>query len=307
MIYIDRILFPTDGSECAERARRYATHLANHFDASLHVIQVEERDVELADVVELTEAEILSELHGTGGAAVSRLAEARIRERAVGYPSVAGGILTYAVEHDVDAIVLGTHGRRGVRRLLLGSVAEEVVRKAPCPVMTVGREVGTVDDLKGGILLVPVDFSEHRFRLLSYARELAPVYGMNVRVIHVAEMKGVPDAYGLYDSPPDPGKPAERAENVLDAELDPLRERAINVSVEVRAGHPADEVLAAAEDEEVALVMIATHGRTGLERMLMGSVAEKVIRQVPCPVFTVKSLGRSLVDDELGPKPEPSP
>ena len=307
MIHIDRILFPTDGSACAERARQYAAHLANHHDASLHVIQVEKRDVELADVVELTEADVLSELHGAGGAAVPRLPEARIRERAVGYPSVAGGILTYAVEHDVDVLVLGTHGRRGVRRLLLGSVAEEVVRKAPCPVMTVGRGAGPVEDLTGGTLLVPVDFSEHRFRLLSYARELAPVYGMDVRVVHVVEMKGMPDAYGLYDAPPDPGRPAERAEKVLDAELDPLREQGIAVSVEVRAGHPADEVLAAAEEDKVAFVMIATHGRTGLERMLMGSVAEKVIRQAPCPVFTVKSLGRSLVDDELGPKPEPSP
>lgn len=307
MIHIDRILFPTDGSESAESARRYATHLTDHFDASLHVIQVEERDVELTDVVELTEADVLSELHGASGAASPRLAESRIRERVVGHPSVAGGILTYTVEHDMDLIVLGTHGRRGVRRMLLGSVAEEVVRKAPCPVMTVGRGAGRVDDLSGGTLLVPVDFSEHRFRLLSYARELAPVYGMDVRVVHVTEMKGMPDAYGLYDSPPDPGKLAERAEHVLDAELEPLRERDINVSIEVRAGHPADEVLTAAEDDEVAFIMIATHGRTGLERMLTGSVAEKVIRQAPCPVFAVKSLGRSLVDDEIGPETETSP
>lgn len=298
MIHIDRILFPTDGSECAEQARRHALHLADHFDATLHVIRVEEREAELADVVDVTEADVLADLHGISGAE-SSLAEAQIQERTVGYPSVAGGILTYAAEHDADLVVLGTHGRRGVRRLVLGSVAEEVVRKAPCPVVTVGRSDVAPDALDGGTMLVPVDFSEHRFRLLAHAQELAPVYGMDVRVMHVVEMKGVPDAYGVYDSPPDPGKPAERAQEVLDEEVDALRDAGVTVSIDVRAGHPADEVLTAAEDSEAAFIMIATHGRTGLERMLTGSVAEKVIRQAPCPVYTVKSFGRSLVDDEL--------
>lgn len=306
MIHIDRILFPTDGSECAEQAGRHALHLADHFDATLHVIRVEEQEVELADVVEVTEADVLTDLHGTSGAE-SSLAEARIQERTVGYPSVAGGILTYAVEHDADLVVLGTHGRRGLRRLVLGSVAEEVVRKAPCPVVTVGRRGVAPDALGGSTMLVPVDFSDHRFRLLAHARELAPVYGMDVRVVHVVEVKGVPDAYGLYDSPPDPGKPAERAQEVLDGELDSLRDLGITVSIDVRSGHPADEVLTAAEDSEAAFLMIATHGRTGLERMLMGSVAEKVIRQAPCPVYTVKSFGQSLVDDELEAENEGSP
>lgn len=299
MIHIDRVLFPTDGSECAEQGRKHALHLADHFDAALHVIQVKEREVELADVVDVTEADILADLHGKSGAE-SPLAEARIQERTVGYPSVAGGILTYAAEHDMDLVVLGTHGRRGVRRLVLGSVAEEVVRKAPCPVVTVGRSGVAPDALEGSTMLVPIDFSEHRFRLLAQARELAPVYGMNVRLVHVVEVKGVPNAYGMYDSPPDPGKLTERAEKVLNEEVEPLREAGIDVSVDVRTGHPADEVLTVAEDSDAAFIMIATHGRTGLDRMLMGSVAEKIIRQAPCPVYTVKSFGRSLVDDELG-------
>lgn len=299
MTHIDRILFPTDGSDCAERARRHALHLADHFDATLHVIRVEERDVELADVVEVTEADVLVDLHGTSGAELPLLTEAHIQERTVAYPSVAGGILSYVVEHDMDLVVLGTHGHRGVQRLVLGSVAEEVVRKAPCPVVTVGRGTVAPEALDGGTMLVPVDFSEHRFRLLAHVREIAPVYGMDVHVVHVVEVKGVPDAYGLYDSAPDPGKPAERAQEVLDKELEPLREVGIDVSIDVRSGHPAEEVLTEAEDSHAAFIMIATHGRTGLERMFTGSVAEKVIRQAPCPVYTVKSFGQSLVDNEL--------
>lgn len=298
MIHVDRILFPTDGSPCAERARRHALHLADHFDASLHVIQVEERDVELADVVEITEADLLSDLHGEVEVS-SGLAEPRIQEHTVAYPSVAGGILTYTVEHDADLIVIGTHGRRGVRRFVLGSVAEEVVRKAECPVVTVGRGAVSPDDLEGGTMLVPVDFSESRSLVLAHAREIAPVYGMDVQVLHVVEMKGVPEAYGVYESVPDPGKLAARARDVLDDEVEGLREAGIDVAVEVRSGHPADEVLTATEDLGAAFITIATHGRTGLDRMLMGSVAEKVIRQAPCPVCTVKTFGSSFVDDEV--------
>jgi nucleotide-binding universal stress UspA family protein len=296
MIHVNRVLFPTDGSDCAERARRHAVHLADHLDAVLHVIHVEERDVELSDVVEIDENDLLADLHGAIRGESFPLADSRVRERTVAYPSAAGGILTYGVEHDADLVVLGTHGKRGVRRLMLGSVAEEVVRKAPCPVVTVGRGAIPPEDMEGGTMLVPVDFSEHQTRLLDHVRELAPVYDMDATVLHVVEMRGVPDAYGVYSSLPDPGKLGERAEKALDEEVESLRADGIDVSVAVKSGHPADQILTYAEEIDAAFVTIATHGRTGLERMLMGSVAEKVIRRAPCPVCTVKSFGQSLVE-----------
>lgn len=295
MMHLDRILFPTDGSDCAEEARPHAFHLADHFDAALHVIEVEEREVELADVVGVTEADVLTDLHGSGWDASSALAESRVRERVVGYPSVAGGILNYAVEHDSDLVVLGTHGHRGMRRLVLGSVAEEVVRKAPCPVVTVGRGAVGPEAMEGGTMLVPVDFSEHRSRVLAHAREIAPVYDMGVTLLHVVEVKRLPEAYGMYASQPDLGKLGTRAEMALNEEADSLRDAGIDVSVEVRGGHPVEEVLDVADELDAAFLTIATHGRTGMERMLMGSVAEKVIRRAPCPVCTIKSFGQSLV------------
>lgn len=300
MISVDRILFPTDGSDCAEHARRHATHLADHFDTTLHVIHVEKQDVELADVVEIEDADLLADLHGVLRGESSRLAESRVQEHAVTHPSAAAGILTYGVEHDVDLVVLGTHGHRGVRRLMLGSVAEEVVRKAPSPVVTVGRGAVAPEAMVGGTMLVPVDFSEHRTRLLAHAREIASVYGMDVTVLHVVEVTGVPDAYGVYSSLPDAGKLGDRAQEVLDEEAEPLRAEGIDVSVMAESGQPAERALAVAEEREAAFIMIATHGRTGLERMLMGSVAEKVIRQAPCPVCTVKSFGQSLVAENGG-------
>jgi len=295
MLHVDRILFPTDGSECAEQAHCHAQHLAAHFDAALHVISVEECDVDQDEVIEVEDASLRADLHGREPGE-SPLPAARFRERTVSHLTAAGGILNYVVQYDVDLVVMGTHGHRGVRRFLLGSVAEEVVRKAPCPVVTVGRRATVPEEMEGGTLLVPVDFSEHRARVMAYAREIAPVYGMDLTLLHVVEVTGLPDAYGVYDSPPDPGVLADRAERTLDVEAESLRTKGIEVTLDVRGGHPAAEILDVAEDSGAAFITIATHGRMGLERMLMGSVAETVLRQAPCPVCAVKPFGRSLVD-----------
>jgi nucleotide-binding universal stress UspA family protein len=296
MIHLDRVLFPTDGSDCAEYARQHAFYLADRFEAALHVIHVEERAPELADVIDVSEADVLADLHApTGGTAV---AEPRVRERSVVHPSVPDGILSYAAEHDTNLTVLGTHGRSGVRRLVLGSVAEEVVRRAPHPVMTVGRGATPPEKMEGGHLLVPVDFSDQQSRLLTHARELALAYGMTLTLLHVVEQESLPDVYGAYADPPEPGVLADRTETALDERADALRDHGVDVRVAVRSGHAATEVLDAAEENDADLLAIATHGRSGVERMLMGSVAETVIRRAPCPVFVVKSFGQSLVRND---------
>lgn len=134
----DEILYPTDGSEGAEAALKHAIDHALTYDATLHVLfVVEER------ISEARAAEILDSLEATGERTVE---EVRSTAKSAGVESLRGyigsgspyrQILAYSEDHDVDLIVMGTHGRRGVDRYLLGSVAEKVVRTAPCPVMTV--------------------------------------------------------------------------------------------------------------------------------------------------------------------------
>ena len=295
MIHLERVLFPTDGSDCAERARRFAMAVADRFDAELHVIHVDERDAELSDVIDIKEDDILDQLHlPTDGPAP--VAASRVRECRVVHRTAADGILSYAAEHDTALTVMGTHGRRGVQRLLLGSVTEEVVRRAPHPVITVGRGAGLPHDIAGGHLLVPVDFSEHQPRLLAHAREWARAYDMSLTLLHVVSLDERPAPYPPRLSAADPETLRARATEALEEVAAPLRENGVAVDVAVRSGHPADQILDAAADA-ADLLAIATHGRTGLERVLMGSVAETVIRQAPCPVFTVKSFGRSLVPE----------
>lgn len=294
MMTLDRILFATDGSDCAERAREHAFQFADRFEASVHVVNVEERETDLTDLIEVREDDVMADLHTIENEA-SRVADPHIQERRVVHSSVAGGILSYAAEHDAHLIVLGTHGRRGIRRLVLGSVAEEVVRRAPCPVLTVGRGAQAESALQGGTLLVPIDFSDHQIRLVTHARELAQVYDMTLILFHAIELEGLPDVYGVYDDSPKPGALTGQTTDVLEERAETLREKGVETKVEVRNGHPAAEILDAADELDCDLLTIATHGRSGVDRVLMGSVAEKVLRRAPCPVFTVKSIGTSLV------------
>lgn len=296
MIHLNRLLFPTDGSDCAERAREHAAYLATRFDAAMHVVQVEERDVDLTDAIDFREADVLADLH----AADSETSAARVEERRIAHPSVPDGILSYAEEQDVDLVVLGTHGRRGVQRVMMGSVAEEVVRRATCPVVTVGPSARPPDEMGGGRLLVPIDFSEFQDRLLKHALGVARAYDMTLILLHVVEVEGLPDVYQVYSTPPEPGVLADRIEQVLEQRADEIREQGVEVALEVRSGHAAEEILDTAAGLDADFLAIATHGRTGLDRILLGSVAETVIRQAPCPVLTVKAFGRSLVQEENG-------
>lgn len=136
----DRILFPTDGSEGAMAALSHALDHAKTYDATLHVLYVVE---ETYPIVEAGPADVLNALRGEGERVLD---EVRAKARDAGVESIqatlVGGspyrqILKYADEHDIELIVLGTHGRRGIDRYLLGSVAEKIVRAADCPVLTV--------------------------------------------------------------------------------------------------------------------------------------------------------------------------
>jgi nucleotide-binding universal stress UspA family protein len=281
MIHLDRVLFPTDGSACAERAWAHARSLANRFDAALDVLQV-----------------VPPEAPAEPAAADAASAPSPAQPRCVPSRSPADGILRSAARHDATLIVLGTHGRRGVERLLMGSVAEEVVRRASGPVFTVGRQTPTPATLAGGRLLVPVDFSPHRARLLGYAREWARLYDLSCTLLHVVETEGLPDAYSVYQDPTEPDLITNRVARALAPAADALRAHGLDVEVAVRTGHPVAQILDAATTLDVDALTIATHGRSGVQRFLLGSVAQRVVRHVPCPVLTVKAFGPSLVAPE---------
>ncbi|HET7323163.1 MAG TPA: universal stress protein [Halococcus sp.] len=145
-IHHDRILLPTDGSDCAKEAMRHAIDIARRYDAALYVIHVVNTGVAASgmDIFSAYNAgQLFDELEDAGREIVDAAVEEAQSE---GIESVEGAvldgapdaeILKYIDDHDIDLVVMGTHGRRGLSRALLGSVTEKVVRLAPVPVFTI--------------------------------------------------------------------------------------------------------------------------------------------------------------------------
>lgn len=297
MLPIDRILHPTDFSDSAGDAFAYALDLALRTGAELHVLHVvhgrEEYTAEThldapADEHLLIRLrEMVNALLGVMGheeratlALVYELAEGR---------HAAPAIVEHADRHDVDLIVMGTHGRRGLRHLVLGSVAEEVLRRASCPALVVHhREAATTAQVAR--IVVPIDFSEHSGAALAQAKDLASLYGAALTLLFVAEEHVVPffsdtgiPTFTVMRIDPDIVAKAGEALRQLDAQTGGP---AVPTTYEVRTGKPPNEVIDYAREHEVDLIVMATRGLTSVERSLMGNVTERVVRRAPCPVWT---------------------
>ena len=290
MLTIRHILFPTDYSPCADRAFGHAVFLAERHGARLHVFHVAPVDGPEATpptypVPDSVERVDVSE-----------------RSRSVPAP-----ILAYA--EAVDLVVMGTHGRRGLRRVAVGSTTEQVMRHAECPVLAVGPGAAQTAPSEIRRILVPVDFSDSSGPALAVADELAALYGARVDALHAAFVPDLPDVYEfglLFDgSYPDV---VARAGDALRSLVGRFVSAEHRGEVVVRVGPPAPTILAEAEALGAGLLVMPTHGRTGLERLAFGSVAEGVLRRAPCPVLALTSYGRIPLPAASGaPRPVPRP
>jgi nucleotide-binding universal stress UspA family protein len=144
-------------------------------------------------------------------------------------------------------------------------------------------------------VLAPVDFSESARLGLAHAREFAMAYDAELDVLHVVEEAVFPSVYGIDPITPYLPDVQERAREALERLTDEVVGDAVPTNLHVLTGYAARDLIDFAEEHGTGLIAMATHGRTGLERFLIGSVAEKVIRSASCPVFTVKPFGKSLL------------
>lgn len=201
----------------------------------------------------------------------------------------AGSIIDYAQNESVDIIIISSHGHSGLERWALGSVTERVLQRAPCPVLVARRTSASRR------ILVPLDGSQLAEQALAPALALAHRWNAAVTLFRVERAQLDDQSLTrrldrierlLADGPPDELR--ERSEEYLDT----VRERHAGAGVRLRTvvlqGHPAQAIINYAADNEVGLIAMATHGRTGLRRWLYGSVAEKVLRAAPCSLFIVR-------------------
>ncbi|MEJ2110371.1 MAG: universal stress protein, partial [Acidobacteriota bacterium] len=181
--------------------------------------------------------------------------------------------------------------------MFLGSVARKVVRDSPCPVYTIREQENPRAPQKIDCLLSPIDFSEHSGLAVSLARETAGLYDAKLQILHVIEKASYPSFYkkeNIEDT-----YPGANMAGLVHAEMNRFYRESEGPDVEVEfhavEGHVAHEILEYAERNDINMIVIATHGLSGLKHLLLGSVAEKVINRSPCPVLTVKGFGKNLI------------
>lgn len=294
-----KILMPTDFSRNANQALRYAATLASVFNSSLtllHVVPLHGEDPYAPDshFPDLQEFYHKLETHARARMREMRIAHDKLEvaEFTVRGISPPEEILTFAAENRIDLIVMGTHGRSAIGRFLVGSVAEKIVRHADCPVITVAHQEEEIFDSPGmNRLLVPVDFSEHAKAVLPHAVGFAQRFGASIEFLHVIDQRVYPAFYmteteSLIMLYPE----------LIDKSLAELKDftagsipENVQIKFTVREGNPHSEIVHYAAHEDIDLIMMGTHGLSGIEKLLIGSTAEKVVRRAKCPVLVIKA------------------
>lgn len=296
-----------DFSEGSKAALVRAADLAERFHAGLHLVHVS--------------STVYSDYGGVHPDAMGNSFEHRIRDFAV---AALGGtkafdvigpeivvrrgeaapdaLVRYADAVSAGLVVVGTHGRRGVRHMLMGSVAEEVVRRAPCPVLTVPNTAARTAPSPTSPVLVPVDLAEANRDALVAARLFAEQFAAPVEVVHVVEDDGLGQEVlyhisGLLTINDTVPAAVEKIEARLRRFVD---EAGGGVArTHVRSGRPDREITSLADETGAGLIVMATHGLAGLERVTVGSVTERTLRGAPCPVLSLRAV--TAADEAFGP------
>jgi nucleotide-binding universal stress UspA family protein len=303
MIAIRRILCSVDFSRFSQHALQQAAALSREFGAELTVLHASA----VAPVTSLAPIGAPLALEPARLTAEERQAiTAELRDfvedaGASGRPvrmqvieqDPVDAIVNTAASWPADLIVMGTHARAGFERLLLGSVAEKVLRKAPCPVLTVpSRVLAPTQEVSFGRILGAIDFSPASLRALDYAVSLAAPDGPGLTALHVVELfaegGGMRDEL-MLDTPDFRARLIAFAHERLHAAIPEEARGRCPIAEQVTMGKAYREILRLAADERADLIVLGVQGRTAADLLLFGSTTQHVVRQAECPVLTIRA------------------
>jgi nucleotide-binding universal stress UspA family protein len=301
MIELRRILCPVDFSDYSRHALDHATTLARWYESAVDVLYVHPivpvaasaPGAPLYTPLMTTERDRDEVLRSVRSFAGSRPDDDLVMHCDVIEGSAAPVILDRARELSSDLIVMGTHGRSGFERLLLGSITEKVLRKASCPVLSVPPRVHGVAHTPPLFtrILCAVDFSDCSMRGLDYAMSIAQEADAGLTVLHVLDVPlevqeffaGDSDVFSTYTA----RARAERQARLRTAVPDAVRAYC-TVETLLAEGKAAPEVLRVAAEQQSDLIVIGIHGRGAADLLFFGSTAQQVVREANCPVLTLR-------------------
>jgi nucleotide-binding universal stress UspA family protein len=290
LVQLKNLLFATDFSEPSERALPFAVALARRYDATIHALHVLTPNPFVSGSFALTgiafEAETETALRSMRELE-SRLAGVQHRvvlERGV---DVWAGVEQAVKECSVDLVVLGTHGRTGPQRFLLGSVAEEVFRRSPCPVLTVGPAVRTSTHSGGHFhrILFATDYTPASVAAAPYAISLAENNQARLLLLHVA-----PPIEPLKTDRKTDLSVAEMIQRLYDT-VPSETQLSVPPEVAVEYGEPARKIIEAAAERSADLIVLGVrtaHGHLPSATHLERATAHDVVAHATCPVLTVR-------------------
>ncbi len=283
---IHNVLIATDFSSCSNLALNFGLELAHGYQANAYVVSVLPRDqfmvagpeayVAAKDAAHRDLLELKQELRKKHAYLEGEDYHLFLLEG-----DVAQAILDFAQQKQIDVIVVGTHGRGGLGRALMGSVAEHVFRHSPVPVLTLGPHLQRIE--RAGTpknILVPVDFTPASQRAARYAAAMAREHDATLTLLHVIEhssaQKGADRALAMQVL-------RMKVENLVGEEMKGLR-----CSARVEVGRLVETVLYTANGVEADLLVMGVRPRTGLLDRLMWPHAYEIVRVATCPVLTVR-------------------
>ena len=294
-VFPTKILLATDGSVDAQLAATTAWKLAAVTNSELHVLHVGPTtlipyDSSLPEGTEQARAKreaekLLNEQVKRLESAGSSVAQSHLR-----MGGAAEEIVALGEEMEAGLIVVGSRGRGGLRRALMGSVSDAVVRYAHCPVLVVRRGEDGEPIVSSKKVLLATDGSEEAELAATTAAELAKSTDSELYVIYVWGMESwrfPKDAQGNFPEGYETRREEQR--RIRDRQVEKIEASGGSVAnSHLAMGHPADQIVAYAQDEGVGLIVMGSRGREGIRRALMGSISDAVVRHAHCPVMIVR-------------------
>ena len=311
MIRLRSILLPYDFSISSAQVLDYGLEMAAKTGAELHLLHVEIfhessflKDAENGSKAELFREKMLDDIHASADRQKLDLLDlTRLNYAILEDYAAAPAINQYSLEHEIDLIMMGTHGRRGMEKTMrqssapyrsgpyhLGSVAEAVVRTAPCSVLTFREQdrPGPFSDQLQKIL-VPIEFTSQTINALSLARYMAALFQASIEIVHVVESFASPPYYDenhvlVFNQ-------AEVDRQALDQMRDMYHKstgEAAHVDYTVLHGYPVDEILKLSEGAPGHLIVVSPNPVAADWEDGIGSTIERVVRMANCPVLTAR-------------------
>jgi nucleotide-binding universal stress UspA family protein len=287
----ENILLPFDGSDGAAEVLHHAAEIVHWTDATIRVLYVADTNRDSVTVVRGRTVDALEQqgqdIVEEAGKTLETLSASYRTDVVQGNP--ASTIVEYAEEYEQDLIVMPTHGREGISRYLTGSVSEKVVRLSSVPVLSVRMQPDETLTFPYDTVLLPTDGSDVATHAADTALGFAATLDATVHVLSVVDDSALgPDIRSTVAGEESEQAAAEAIETVISiAETHGVTD----VVRHVERGRPTDVILDYIETNDVHAIGMGTTGRRGTERVLLGSVAEKVVRSAPVPVMTVAGAG----------------